>query len=486
MLRFQETLKSWRETESNRKLKKQRLGTKSVSKTETDDMAKDDQSLQSGRETSVDDFNGEYKTPQSINGTMASKETEERPLDDATHKTVVSFFHPQHNYSDGESVDKSTAGQQPSVKGYEWIEMGVRKQVVGIHADEGEKKDEIFRAKVPGRVLWNKGLHSVHLDHFNHSVVPEALRYKSFRPHSLLLGGYPDVDYPKNKESNSQSTDQPTSDLSRVPVEGGISTMRDSESQSGIHYTRRNQRPSHSKDPDVPPDAWSFSKNLKSPGLRKRRPISSSQGTLIQTSRQLFQDSRPTWSASLYNSDCNQSTKRNLVPSEQRLDSQQVSSMKSNQELSWNTHNRLLSESELPSHNSNDKWTEIKSKRSASIPIVMVEQSHEPLPHSRSMYTLPHDRSPSTLEGLLERAKERTRERDGFKRDRNLTVATLKYPPPSPSFSTTPSVSPSVGDRETEEEVEVELMRYRALTVSKGWKEQLVDGDEDDKRDRLV
>lgn len=29
-------------------------------------------------------------------------------------------------------------------------------------------------------------------------------------------------------------------------------------------------------------------------------------------------------------------------------------------------------------------------------------------------------------------------------------------------------------------------MRHRALTVSKGWKEQLVDGDDDEKRDSVV
>uniref|UniRef100_A0A3Q4BLF2 DH domain-containing protein n=1 Tax=Mola mola TaxID=94237 RepID=A0A3Q4BLF2_MOLML len=60
------------------------------------------------------------------------------------------------------------------------------------------------------------------------------------------------------------------------------------------------------------------------------------------------------------------------------------------------------------------------------------------------------------------------------------------YLPPSPSFSTTPSPSLSDGDRDTEWEEEVELMRHRALTVSEGWKEQLVDGDDDDKRNRCV
>ncbi|KAG8009973.1 hypothetical protein GBF38_014091 [Nibea albiflora] len=67
-------------------------------------------------------------------------------------------------------------------------------------------------------------------------------------------------------------------------------------------------------------------------------------------------------------------------------------------------------------------------------------------------------------------------------------MANLKsrYHPPSPSFSTTPSPSPSDGDRDTEWDEEVELMRHRALTVSRGWKEQLVDGDEDERRDSVA
>ncbi|XP_063340931.1 pleckstrin homology domain-containing family G member 6 [Pelmatolapia mariae] len=53
------------------------------------------------------------------------------------------------------------------------------------------------------------------------------------------------------------------------------------------------------------------------------------------------------------------------------------------------------------------------------------------------------------------------------------------YPSPSPSFSATSSPSRSDGDRDTDLE-EVEVARPKALSVSQGWKEQLVDGDEDE------
>ncbi|XP_070691597.1 uncharacterized protein [Pempheris klunzingeri] len=263
-------------------------------------------------------------------------------------------------------------------------------------------------------------------------------------------------------------------------------------------------------------EAWGFSKNLKSPGLRRRRPISAHQTPSTQTSKQFSQGSRQTCSASGnytfsdIDSDYNLNIKRNNAPSAQTSDSHRVlklGSLKPNQGMFWNMHNRVspdpqtLSESELPDVNHNNKRPKLKTQRSASIPNIMIEGGRGLHLHSSSPYTLPraeNTRLPisghhpngqhSPLEGLLERAKERVRDRDGFKGDRNVEPSNLRsrYPPPSPSFSTTPSPPTSNGDRDTELEGEVALMRHRALTVSKGWKEQLVDGDGDEKRDSVV
>ncbi|CAM9151991.1 unnamed protein product [Lampetra planeri] len=90
----------------------------------------------------------------------------------------------------------------------------------------------------------------------------------------------------------------------------------------------------------------------------------------------------------------------------------------------------------------------------------------------------------SSLEGLLERARGRRRDQD---RDHVRGQRQVKV---SPSF---PLLfhhylrrrPPSDGDKDTEWEEEVQLLRHRALSVSKGWREQLVDGDEDDKGNRL-
>lgn len=431
-------------------------------KAKADEISADAQLLQSGRETFVEELNEEFIVPQFLNGILASKETKDLPVDVTTHKTLASFFQPQPNNSEGESLTKGVAGVQQLVRGYEWIEMGVRRQVLGARVDEAEKKTKLGTTTESGSVFRNNQSRSVDPVDTFHSLPAGPLGHSTAGPHLLLVGEYPAVDYPMNEESNSKTA---TSELPSLPGEG-LSLRKDSEFQPGNQDTwRSNKQPD-----DVEIYTWNFSHNLKSPGLRKRRPNGSSQGPSNQT---------PTHSLD---------TSRNSVPSELGLGSRSVSLQKG----SWKTCEKIppdpqtLSEPELPSINSADKRLQAKTQRSASIPNITTKlELHQ---NSSSLQTLPQCRQNSPLEGLLERAKERVKERHAFKNDRNLKVADLRThcPPPSPSFSTPPAASPSDGDRETEEEVEVELTRYRALAVSDGWKEQLVDGDEDYRRDRWV
>ncbi|XP_076593843.1 uncharacterized protein plekhg6 [Chaetodon auriga] len=516
-----ETLRGWRETERNRQLeswKIQQLEAKPVTEVKVDDTETEEEPLmQSGRETFVDEFTEEeFIIPKSINGMLPSKEAEEQyqpPYDVATINTVVSFLHSQPSDNKQKLMRKSCASQQ--LKGYEWIEMGVRKQQVDIHTEEPEEIVEFLRTK-ERRVAGNHRVQSApNLDHFTHSIAAHPFKYNTTRPHTLLLDGYPDIDYPMDEDSNSQPPYQLTisregPEILRSPSEEGISTATDSDSQSVNLDTRRNSSHSQSGDMETTPEAWSFSKNLKSPGLRRRRPISTHQGSSTETSRQFFQGSEPAWPASFSSSDSDYkpNTKRNTVPFTKSSDSHRVlklGSLKPNQGMFWNTQDRIspdpqtLSESELPELNFYNKRLKMKSQSSSSIPNIIIEGSHDLELPSSSLYTLAQVRDPqspiaghnpnghtSPLEGLLERA----RERDGLKRDRHLKMSNLrsKYPPPSPLFSTTPSPAPSDGERDTEWEEEVALMRHRALTVSKGWKEQLVDGDgdEDEKRDSVV
>nr|XP_046255094.1 uncharacterized protein plekhg6 [Scatophagus argus] len=505
-----ETLRSWREKESNKQLenwKIQQLEAKSVTEASTDDTDTEEQLLQLDGEALVDALNEGFIIRQSVNGILATKEAEERhqPPDDVATDNVVVSFRSQPKNSNCKSTRKVIAGHQQAIEGYEWIEMGVRRQQVGIYVEEEVKMVESSIAREE-RLAYNHRLQSTsNVDHYTQNVMADTLK-NTAAPHALLIGVYPDIDYPMNEDSISQPTYQAT--VSRG--EGGISTKRDSDSdsQSVNQDIWRNSSYSQPRELETPPETWSFSKNLKSPGLRKRRPISTHQDPFTQTSRQFFHDSGPALSASFSNSDSDYkpNVKRNFVPS-QSSNSHRVlklGSLKPNQGMFWTMNDRVspdpqtFSEPELPDLNFRDKRRQVKAQRSASIPNMTVEGGHEHRLHSRSLYTSPEDKDvrsqhdpnghPSPLEGLLERAKERSKDKEGLKRDRNMKPAHMRarYPPNSSSFSTTPSQSPSDGDRETEWEEEVELMRHRALTVSKGWKEQLVDGDEDEKRDSVV
>lgn len=428
----------------------------------------DDQPPPPGRQMFVDEINEELIVPRSLNGIFTSRD---QPVDVTTHKTLAFLFHPQNGQ--GESVDRGVAGVQQPVKGYEWIEMGVKRQVVGARVEEAENRMGSVATEEPGSVFGNDRVQSAPPDSFR-GFAARPLRHSTAGLPVLLVGEYPAVDYPMNEDSDSPSS---AVELSSAPGEG-LSAMRDLDYQPGNQDTRM----SPNRPGDVEIHTWSFSHNLKSPGLRRRRPNGSSHGPFNQSPRHHLNSSFYT-----SHSDHNWNNKRNSIPSVLGLDLPHVSVPKG----TWNTAEippdpHTVSESELPTRNFNEKCLPGRTQRSASIPNITTQ--HERRPNSRSLITLPQCRQNSPLEGLIERARERVKERHTVQNDRSLRVADprIRHPPPSPSFSTPHSASPSDGDRETEEEVEVELTRYRALAVSEGWKEQLVDGDEDYKRDRSV
>lgn len=458
---------------------------------------------QSGDETFVDEFTKEFIFPQSVNGMLASYKAEEpNPPDDATN-TVIPFINSYSNDIDHKLVQKSFTGRQQAISGYESIEMEVRRQQIGIYTEE-EAETLRFTERY---VTLSHRQSAPNLDHFARSTVTHPLRYNTTGPHVFLLDGYPDVDYPIDEDSSSQPANQPTisrqgPELVRAPEEGGIPSRRGSDSQSVNQDTRRNSMNSLSADMVTSQEAWGFSKNLRSPRLRRRRPVSTNQGP---GTRHFFQSSGQGSSPSNSGSDDNTNIKRNSLPSGQSSNSHRVlklGSLKPNQGMFWNREDRdspdpqTMSESELPDLNFYNKRPKMKTQRSASNPNIIIEGDHRLRLHANSLQTIPQAKDArfnisgqnpnghtSPLEGLLERVNGRARDRD-----KNLKTTNLRsrYHSPSPSFSTTPSPPPSDGDRDTEWEEEVALMRRRALTVSGGWKEQLVDGEEDEKRDRLV
>ncbi|KAM6995170.1 uncharacterized protein plekhg6 [Tautogolabrus adspersus] len=500
-----ETLRKLRETKYIRQLEKWKLQqqeAKPVTDAKLDYLKTDEKPLtQPKRETFVDELTEELIMPTAVNGMLASKEAEEQcesPDNVATNSTGVPIVQSQPYENNQTFSLKGFAGQQQPVKGYEWIEMGVRGEQFGMNPEEEGKMVESGITKEGRGVGLNHKVQSApNLDRFRHSTSANLSRYNPTGTHAFLLGGYPDIDYPMDEETSSQPPYQPAvtrevPEFFRKPEEGGISTRRYSDSQSVKQDTRRNVIFSHSGDLETSPDPGGFPKNLKSPGLRRRRPASIHQGSSTQMSGQFFQDSSNNYSDSEYN----QNMKRNSLPSGNSSDTLRVlklGSLKPNQGMFWNMHDRASPDPQTfsePEVNFYEKRPIIKTKRRASIPNIIIEGSHG-LHHSSSLYSLPLAEDAqlpaSPLVDLLERAKDRVRERDGLKRNRYLKVSHLRSRnPPSPSYSTTPSPPPSDGDRDTEWEEEVDLMRHRALTVSQGWKEQLVDGDNDDKRDSFI
>lgn len=442
----------------------------------------------------VDNPGEEFLIPRSSNGTLASGAEEEEPVDSAS--TVVSIFHSRADNGDGSLLRQSSSGRRIS-RAQEWIEMGVRRQDIRVYTEEVVQPSEAMERSL---VAWNHSLQSAPT---RHDLSPTARTEQPERDNSpaapaLFLDGYPAVDYPMNEDAEPQPVHQAAASrgLPEEPSgEGGTVTRRDSDSQSVTTQV------SQSSDTEASPEAWGFSKNLRSPCLRRRRPTSFHQGA---PSRQSLRDSEPPRSASLSNpgSDYNANTDSNSFSSQQSSDSQwlpRLASSQPNQEMSCDPQDeQFFSESELPDWSVGDRRVSLRQQRRYSNPNVVIRGRHEARAHTKSLHSFPSEAvtqpaglPSSRLDGLLNRAKVRVRERDGLKTDGQLKIAhrRTRYPPPSPSLSTMlspmPPPPPSDVDREPEWVEEVALMRHRALTVSKGWKEQLVDDDDDDdKRNR--
>ncbi|XP_068179481.1 uncharacterized protein plekhg6 [Antennarius striatus] len=501
-----ETLNHWREKESLRRmdnLENQQLGVKPVETTKIEDMIEEEiPFIQSEREASVDELDKDIIIPTSVNGLLASKEANEpyKPPDKrATYNTSISLFNFQPSKNHFAVVHK---GQHQAVRGYEWIEMGVRRQQIGIHPEEGDRMHESVLINKQ-MVAWNNMAQSTpHLDCLPQNTATNHRNNRTGQQF-LLIDEYPEIDYPTDEDSVLQTTNQltaPSQGPEFVLGNEGISRERDSLLNQD---TRKNY--SHSLPADMGTSQLSWAKKLKSPRLQKRRLVTTDQRPLSQT---FSQNQKPTWSPSFSGPGNYTTIKKTSVTSGPSSGSHRVlklGSLKPKQDLFWDVHNDVtpdvqpLSEPETSDFSSYDKMVNVKNHRSASIPYISFERDLEPRLHSSSMMAITqaketqrcytqhnHSGKSSPLEGLLERATARVRGRDRSKTDVNVITANVRSrnPSPSPSLSIAPSISHSDGDRDTDLEDEVKVMRHRAPTVSKGWKEQLVDGDVDGDEER--
>uniref|UniRef100_A0A3P8SVT9 Pleckstrin homology domain containing, family G (with RhoGef domain) member 6 n=1 Tax=Amphiprion percula TaxID=161767 RepID=A0A3P8SVT9_AMPPE len=469
------TLRNLRQKENNKleNLKIHQPESKAVPDLKIDDVETEgeEEPVRRPSGTFVKKLTDELITP-SINGSKEAEPPDEVPSKD----TGAPFWRSQSSNSLRKKEQNRILVRQEAFRGCEWIEMGVRGELRNQQEDEARVVESQITNQL--NVTWNHQVQSApNLNHFTHRTAAHPVKYNTTATHQLMVGALPDVDYP---------TDENTSQLHHQPA-----ASRETNPQSG--------------DVESSPDAWSFSKNLRSPGLRRKRLVNTSHSPSAQMSNRFVQ--RQTWTSSNSylssnsDSESNLSMKRNSLPSSSSETHRvlKLSSLKPKQGMFWNVTDRtstdlhINSEPELPDLNLQTERPKMKTQRSASIPNIIIDRGlHQP---SGSLFAPQHpedtptpgydcSKQPSPLEGLLERARDR--DRGAIKRDRNVkTVHPRSRYPPSPSFSTTPSPPPSEGDRDTEWQ-EVELQRHRALTVSKGWKEQLVDGDEDDKRNSVM
>ncbi|XP_037532534.1 uncharacterized protein plekhg6 [Nematolebias whitei] len=391
---------------------------------------------------------------------------------------------------------KSGLGQRQVLQGPEWIEMERRDPGVNQSEEEG---------KIVETQIITKALPVSKLNHFPQSKPPDlsgtnTTRRPNFLPHEL-----PDVDYPTEEESTLSPPQKPqisSEMLPRPQVEKRALTRSNSDLQL---VTQDNQKtfPSQSGVAETYLDVSSFPPNLKSPGLRKRRPVSTNPSPSTPPLKPRLLDlGRPASasnSSSNSDSECSTNIKRNSLPATFSSDLQQVPKVgpKPNYNAFLNKYNRIppdaqnISESDLPDTTSQSIKPKIKNVRSSSSPSMINEGKQPVRGPSNSSHASPQEEDPSSsgftinsspVEGLLERAKERGKDKTLLKRDKYVKTATLKpkyqanFQPHNPA----PSPTPSDGGRDTEEG-EVELIRPRSSTVSMRWKEQLVDGDEDDK-----
>lgn len=456
----------------------------------TDDVETEEQPVaQPGMETSMDESTDDTSISNSING-LAEPEPYQSPDEMTTNKTELPFWCTEPNNAEDKIGSKR---RPPAFREHEWIELGVRHDQGG---NQGEDEDRIVESQMTEEQSMT----------LRQSFTSAALPFKhnTERTYSFLPGELPDVDYPTNEDETLQSNYQPIimkgPEFLRQQSQQQILTRIDSDSLSVNQDAGRNSSGSLFGDTKTPQQAW-VSRNIKSPGIQRRRPVSTNPAT-FRTSKEFFQSleqagaASNNYSSSNFGSDYNPKLKRNSLPTYMPYQSipQQTLKLgtpKSNPDTFWNdrvfSDPQAFSESELPDTKFENKKPKIKTHRSSSVSNTKPKGKARLRPSSLHTPPQADDEHSSRLEGLLERAKDRERGRGGFKKDRNLKTTNLRsrYPSPSPSFSATSSPSRSDGDRDTDLE-EVEVARPKALSVSQGWKEQLVDGDEDEQGNRSV
>ncbi|XP_058255473.1 uncharacterized protein plekhg6 isoform X2 [Hemibagrus wyckioides] len=284
-----------------------------------------------------------------------------------------------------------------------------------------ESSDILSNPTIERRVTWNHKVQS----HKNSTAFPQEDLFhnesnKSTGPHHLLVGGLRE-----NQLSSSGQFLLPSKFESSISVPQQQSQKPDLRQDSWSHQS--------GDENESLSDSWTFTRILNSPRLRRKRPMYSQPSVPLQGPRRMSADAGS--SNSVSDSEEIHNVRR---PSNTSIKTQdhlvlKMASVKQNRGVFWNVpyERSSESESELP--------TETHNQNSQKIP-KMKAQRNDSL----------HELQSSPLQGLLNRANEREKERGIAKREgKHLEKSSLQS---SHNDRTTPSPSP----RETEKEAEAE------------------------------
>ncbi|KAL1259165.1 hypothetical protein QQF64_009742, partial [Cirrhinus molitorella] len=288
-------------------------------------------------------------------------------------------------------------------------------------------------------------------------------------------------------QSNGSYTLPSNSASNKFPITYGASAETGEpmhlDQEDDSQEIRRNSVYSQSGDDGFLTASGRFSRKLKSPRIRRRRPNNLQPSLPSDSSRTAVNGLELT-----SNANDNESQRRASNPCIKPQDSHRVlklGSLKNNHGTLWNVPEKKMSpDPQIHSEpeqtrfgNFQKKPVKLKTQRSASIP----EISSLPPSHRRSPSPPPGldpQLHPSPLQGLLQRAKERERERGLGKREGKKKTLSLQN---SPTASASPSPSVSEGEREAEREESV----VPRLISAHGWREGNVDESEDEMKESI-
>ncbi|KAK3572097.1 hypothetical protein QTP86_022329 [Hemibagrus guttatus] len=284
-----------------------------------------------------------------------------------------------------------------------------------------ENSDILSNPTIERRVTWNHKMQS----HKNTTAFPQQDSFhnetnKPTSPHHLVVGGLRE-----NQLSSSGQFLLPNEFEPAISVTQQQSQKPDLQQDSWSHLS--------GDENESLSDSWTFTRILNSPRLRRKRPMNSQPSASLQGPRRMSADAGS--SNSVSDSEEIHNVRRSSNTSVKTQDHLvlKMASVKQNRGAFWNVpyERSSESESELPkeTHNQNpQKIPKMKTQRNESL----------------------HELQSSPLHGILNRAKEREKERGIAKREgKHLEKSSLQN-------SNTDRATPSPSPREAEKKAAAE------------------------------